>query len=191
MSDQSPSITIALSALRRAQGVLHDLDQSRQVADLVQVANAARHEVDTALARLEEYLAGATEDRPGALAARHHETSAEAARKITLASGQQRHRILTALFHDGPLTDYELQTSLGIRPSSERPRRGELVNGGFARAVLFEDGRVQTRRHLMSGDGSEQSLDGGNAGTAWTLWEITEAGRAAILRIGEQQALPV
>lgn len=190
MSDQTPSITVALHALRRAQGVLHDLDQTRQVADLQQVANAARHEVDTALANLEGYLASATGDRPGVLAARHRETSAEAARKVTLASGQQRHRILTALHHDGPLTDYELQTSLAIRPSSERPRRGELVNGGYVQAVLSEDGKVQTRRHVMTGDGVLHSEDGGS-GTAWTLWEITEAGRAAILRVGEQQALPV
>jgi hypothetical protein len=190
MSDQTPSITLALSALRRAQAVLHDLDHTRQVADLQQVASAARHEVDSALGNLESYLAAATEDREGVVAARHHETSAEAARKITLATGQQRHRILTALFHDGPLTDFELQNSLAIRPSSERPRRGELVNGGYVQAVLAEDGKVQTRRHVMTGDGVLRSEDG-SSGTAWTLWEITEAGRAAILRIGEQQALPV
>lgn len=190
MSDQTPSITTAMRALRRAQAVLHDLDQTCQVADLKQVTSAARHEVDTALDALDAYLAAATEDREGVLAARHHETSAEAARKITLASGQQRHRILTALFHDGPLTDFELQTSLKIRPSSERPRRGELVNGGYVQAVLSEDGRVQTRRHVMTGDGALRSEDGGS-GTAWTLWEITELGRAAIVRIGEQQALPV
>lgn len=190
MSVKTPSITVALSALRRAQGVLHDLDQTRQLADLLQVASAARHEVDTALAELETYLAAATENREGVVATRHHETSAEAARKISLASGQQRHRILTALFHDGPLTDFELQTSLKIRPSSERPRRGELVNGGYVQAVLSEDGKAQTRRHVMTGDGVLRSEDGGS-GTAWTLWEITEAGRAAILRIGEQQALPV
>lgn len=183
MSDQTPNLIVTLHALRRAQGVLHDLDQTRQVADLQQVANAARHEVDTALAGLEDYLAAATEDRPGVLAVHHHETSAEAARKVTLASGQQRHRILTALFHDGPLTDFELQTSLVIKPSSERPRRGELVNGGYVQAVLTEDGKVQTRRH-----GATSAED---SGTAWTLWEITEAGRAAIMRIGEQQALPV
>lgn len=183
MSDQAPRITVALSALRRAQGVLHDPDQTRQLADLLQVTSAARHEVDTALAELETYLAAATENREGVVAARHHETSAEAARKITLASGQQRHRILTALYHDGPLTDYELQTSLAIRPSSERPRRGELVNGGFVQAVLSEGGQVRTRRHGAT------SAKG--AGTVWTLWEITEAGRAAILRMGEQQALPV
>lgn len=190
MSVNAPSITVALSALRRAQGVLHDLDQTRQVADLLQVTNAARHEVDTALADLEAYLAAATANREGVLAAHPHETSAEAAHKVTLASGQQRHRILTALFHDGPLTDYELQTSLAIRPSSERPRRGELVNGGYVQAVLAEDGKVQTRRHVMTGAGALRSEDGGS-GTAWTLWEITEAGRAAITRIGEQQALPV
>lgn len=183
MSDQAPSITVALSALRRAQAVLHDLDQSRQVADLLQVTSAARHEVDTALDNLDGYLAAATENREGVLAARHHETSAEAARKVTLATGQQRHRILTALYHDGPLTDYELQTSLVIPPSSERPRRGELVNGGYVQAVLAEDGKVQTRRH--------RATSAEDTGTAWTLWEITEAGRAAILRIGEQQALPV
>lgn len=183
MSDHTPSLTVALSALRRAQAVLHDLDHSRREADLVQVASAARHEVDTALANLEQHLSSAVEDREGVLAARHHETSAEAARKVTLASGQQRHRILTALFHDGPLTDYELQVSLAIKPSSERPRRGELVNGGFVQAVLSEQGKAQTRRHGATS--AEET------GTAWTLWEITEAGRAAIMRIGEQQALPV
>jgi hypothetical protein len=183
MSDHAPSITTALSALRRARAVLHDLDHSRQEADLIQVASAARHEVDTALASLEGYLASATENREGVLAARHHETSAEAARKVTLASGQQRHRILTALFHDGPLTDYELQTSLAIKPSSERPRRGELVNGGFVQAMLTEGGKVETRRH-----GATSAED---TGTAWTLWGITEAGRAAIMRIGEQQALAI
>lgn len=183
MSDKTPSIITAVQALRRAQAVLHDLDQTRQVADLLQVTSAARHEVDTAVADLDAYLAAATENREGVLSARPAETSAEAARKVTLASGQQRHRILTALFHDGPLTDFELQESLKIIPSSERPRRGELVNGGYVQAVLSEDGKVQTRRH-----GATSAED---TGTAWTLWEITEAGRAAIMRIGEQQALPV
>lgn len=185
MSAQAPSLTIVLASLRRAQSVLHDLDHSRREADLIQVASAARHEVDTALAHLDQYLTNAVVDRPGVVSASPHETSVQAATKVTLASGQQRHRILTALFHDGPLTDYELQTSLAIKPSSERPRRGELVNGGYVQAVLAEDGRVQTRRHgavLDTPDGS---------GTAWTLWEVTEAGRAAIMRIGEQQALPV
>lgn len=190
MSDHTPSLTVTLSALRRAQGVLHDLDHSRREADLVQVASAARHEVDTALASLERYLSAATEDRQGVLSARPAETSVEAARKVTLASGQQRHRILTALFHDGPLTDFELQTSLAIKPSSERPRRGELVNGGYVQAVLSEDGKARTRRHGATA-GGYQNPDMDGSGTAWTLWEITEAGRAAIMRIGEQQALPV
>lgn len=151
----------ALGALRRAQEVLRDLDHSRQEADLVQAMHAARHEVDTAIGLLDQ--GNVRPDRARVM-------------RVALVSGQQRHRILTALYHDGPMTDHELQQGLAISPGSERPRRGDLVRAGLIQAVLTEEGLVCSREH----DGSK-----------WTLWEVTEDGRAAVQRIGVQQALAV
>ena len=72
--------------------------------------------------------------RPDAqLAANPQPTSVKAALAVFPKSGTQRYRILAAVVAaDGAgLTDAQIQAKTGISESSERPRRGELVEGGW------------------------------------------------------------
>ena len=65
----------------------------------------------------------------GKVGREHPETSKVAAARIRPASGTQRAKVLaklTAAFPNG-MTDEELQDSLAMNPSSQRPRRVELV----------------------------------------------------------------
>lgn len=84
-------------------------------------------------------------------------TSAAAAASVEPRTGSQRHRILSAVAQVARdpalvgLTDVELGAATGIRPNSLRPRRGELVDGGW----LEDSGR--TRVHH------------GNEHTVWVL----------------------
>ena len=92
-------------------------------------------------------LAREAPDRPGpaqkARAARS--TSAAAADSVEPRMGTQRLRILDAIYAVSRdpalvgLTDVELAASTGIRPNSLRPRRGELVDGGW----LEDSGRTR------------------------------------------------
>jgi hypothetical protein len=84
-------------------------------------------------------------------------TSARAARNVEPNTGNQRGRILTALVEHGGLTDLELAVKLGMLDNSVRPRRTELVAGGYAE----DSGRVREHR-----------------GSEWIVWTATEAGRA-------------
>lgn len=61
-------------------------------------------------------------------------TSRDAAKAILPRSGTQRRRVFDALcaFPDG-LTDAQIQAALDMNPSSERPRRLELVEAGLVR----------------------------------------------------------
>jgi hypothetical protein len=79
-------------------------------------------------------------------------TSHAASVYVLPRTGTQRYQILDAL-KLGPATDPELQQLLGLSPNSERPRRLELVEGGFVR----DSGRV--RRHH---------------GMEHTVWEICD-----------------
>lgn len=98
-------------------------------------------------------------DRPGPAqrqrAARR--TSQAAAAAVEPKTGSQRHRLLAAVAQVSRdpklvgLTDVELGAATGIRPNSLRPRRGELVDGGW----LEDSGR--TRIHH------------GRAHTVWVL----------------------
>ena len=88
--------------------------------------------------------------------------SAEAATRAAPRASGDRLRILRALAEHGPMTDEGLQTLLQMNPSTERPRRGELVDDGFVR----DSGRTG-RTH---------------SGCRAVLWEITEAGRAEVGR---------
>jgi len=86
-------------------------------------------------------------DRPGPgqrqRAARR--TSIAAAAAVEPRTGTQRHRLLAAVaaVARNPalvgLTDVELSAATGIRPNSLRPRRGELVDGGW----LEDSGRTR------------------------------------------------
>ena len=59
---------------------------------------------------------------------RGSETSLEAAVRAEPAAGTQRRRVLDELrAHPGGLTDDEMQTLLAMNPSTQRPRRIELV----------------------------------------------------------------
>lgn len=61
------------------------------------------------------------------------DTSYGASIYVLPRTGTVRERVLSWLRLHGPLTDPELQQQLGLRPNSERPRRVELVAGGFVR----------------------------------------------------------
>lgn len=60
-------------------------------------------------------------------------TSAAAARLVFPKSGTQRHEVFCYIARHGGATDEEIQMGIGIGPNSERPRRGELVDGGFVK----------------------------------------------------------
>lgn len=64
---------------------------------------------------------------------RGSETSREAAESIEEAGGALRGRVLGALRTRGAMTDGELQEFLAMDPSTERPRRVELVRMGLVR----------------------------------------------------------
>ncbi len=95
-------------------------------------------------------------DRPGPAqrqrAARR--TSKAAAAAVEPRTGSQRHRVLAAVAQVSRdpalvgLTDVELGAATGIRPNSLRPRRGELVDGGW----LEDSGRTRVhhgREHTV------------------------------------------
>jgi DNA-binding IclR family transcriptional regulator len=59
------------------------------------------------------------------------ETSHASHRQIRRCAPEMRQRILGALrASPAPLTDEEIQEKTGLNPSSERPRRIELVEAG-------------------------------------------------------------
>lgn len=60
-------------------------------------------------------------------------TSREAAERIEGAGSALRGRVLGALRTRGPMTDEELQVVLAMDPSTQRPRRVELVRLGLVR----------------------------------------------------------
>jgi hypothetical protein len=152
----------AIRALTRAQALLGDLDRTMQQADLNRVAAGARKEVSDALSALKD---GAGGDSEGKARRDASGTSRKAARSVKPRSGTQRAAILHALADTGGTgaTDYQLGVSTKIRPSSLRPRRGELVDGGYVAPRVTEEGRAVTRQHN---------------GEDWTVWRLTDAGTA-------------
>lgn len=95
----------------------------------------------------------------GKVARNPRSTSARAARLVEPRTGTQRARILTYLVEHGAATDDDLVRLLGIRESSVRPRRGELVERGY----VVDSGRT---RRCAPGD------------PKWTVWQPTDAARA-------------
>jgi hypothetical protein len=69
------------------------------------------------------------------LAQEHSETSKDAARKIERPRRILRERVLWYIDIRADLgaTDEEIQDALGMNPSTERPRRIELVEAGLVR----------------------------------------------------------
>lgn len=157
MSASGPGIS--LQAVLRARALLVDLDRSRRPADVAQVVHALSHELQLAAAGLVEYL---TVEEP--------ETMPGAPRPVVLATGTQRSRVLEQLAHmaDYGATDFELQADLSIGISSERRRRGELVDAGYVQAAMDGVGPM-VRVHNSS---------------PWTVWQVTHEGRDALKRIG-------
>ena len=88
--------------------------------------------------------------------------SVEAAKRAAPRASGDRLRILRALADHGCMTDEAIQVTLDMNPSTERPRRGELVDDGCVR----DSGRMGRTR----------------SGCRAVLWEITEAGRAEVGR---------
>ena len=79
------------------------------------------------------------------------ETSREAADSVAESAGTLRAKVLAYLKTNGPQTDEELQLALRMNPSTERPRRIELVRCGLVR----DSGRRATT----------------NSGRSAVLWE--------------------
>jgi hypothetical protein len=78
-------------------------------------------------------------DRTAALArmdaARQHhsDTSVAAAKQIAPVAGSLQAEVLDLLTVCGPMTDQQMQDTLELDPSTQRPRRIELMHAGFVR----------------------------------------------------------
>jgi hypothetical protein len=155
----------AMKCAERARDLARDLDQVRTPGDLRQVAAGLRLELDCIIQRLadgqDQLRTLAAGDREGKVRADALPTSRASAVTIRPKSGTQRAAVLLALYRWGDLTDFEIQERLKIDQNSERPRRGELVDGGMVAPLLNADGLGITRRHK---------------GTDWQLWTLTETG---------------
>lgn len=92
--------------------------------------------------------AGDDDDRPGLVRRDHGRTAHAAAKDIESVSGAQRRAVYQALLVSDGLTDGEIQIRLDLDPSSERPRRVELVRDGLVvdsgRTRLTQSGRRAT-----------------------------------------------
>lgn len=68
----------------------------------------------------------------------HSPTSRAAGESVRASAGTLRARVLAALRDAGPdgLTDEQMQMRLGMNPSTQRPRRIELVKSGHVVAAL-------------------------------------------------------
>lgn len=155
------SLPEILAAASRARALVALLEQSDRNADRAQTASGVRHELDailtTAHALQEETERVAEGNREGKARSDAPETSRAAARGVMPRSGTQRWAVFAELFNAGNdgLTDLEIQQRLRMSPSSERPRRGELVDGGL----------VESLRKSRTHDGQE-----------WTVWRLTQEG---------------
>lgn len=79
---------------------------------------------------------------------RHSETSREAAKKIEPALGPLQAKVLAYLRVLDGATDEEMQRDLALNPSTQRPRRIELVEKGLVmdsgRKAKTASGRLAT-----------------------------------------------
>lgn len=163
-------LTVALAAAARARTLVADLDRSDTTADRHQVAAGVRHELDTILQVLhsatQTLATAAAGNRSGKVRADASDTSRQAGEAL-LRAGTYRHAVLKALgdAREG-LTDFEIQQVLEMSPSTERPRRGELVD-----AELVQESGATRKHH----------------GRNWNVWKITDRGRQAlVLLLGDR-----
>ncbi|MFF5992599.1 hypothetical protein [Prauserella flavalba] len=137
--------------------VRHFAEQARQgrldALEALRLAEAEVAEYLTRQATVRDAEVRATGE--GKVRADARETSAKAARLVAPRSGSQRARILAAVVEYGGCTDLELAERLALLDNSVRPRRSELLDGGFVR----DSGRVRQHR-----------------GSTWVVWEATPAG---------------
>lgn len=73
-------------------------------------------------------------------------------------TGTARRRVLDFIAHSAGATDEQIQEGLRMNPSTQRPRRVELVEGGW----IEDSGRTRRTR----------------SGTAAAVWVLTARGRA-------------
>ena len=76
------------------------------------------------------------------------DTSYGASVYVAPRTGTVRAEVMNYLVIHGPSTDVEIQRGLGIVPNTERPRRVELVEGGFVK----DSGKVKRhhgREHIL------------------------------------------
>jgi hypothetical protein len=157
----------AWKAAERAAELAHDLTQCRTPGDLAQIAAGLQQECAAVAAHLRaavrSSVAAATGGRDGKVRSDADVTSQAAAKAVGVKSGTQRHAVLSALGVEDS-TDYEIQAVTGLDQNSERPRRGELVDGGFVQPT------DRTKRHR---------------GQDWRVWEATQAGLDVLAALGE------
>jgi hypothetical protein len=157
------SLRQSIACAQRAMDLARDLDKVRSPGDLAQVSGGVQHELACVIRTLSDALdaqrLAAADDRTGKERGDAPETS-RAAASLVVKSGTQRHNILRSLLQRGDQTDYELQQNVGIAESSERPRRGELVDAGFVTATRL------TREHR---------------GREFQIWTLTKLGHDLIL----------
>lgn len=161
-------IRVAYGAASRAKALAHGLEQSRRDTDIQQVVAGLLHELATTCGHLAPVLdaldaaaAAVVTPTPGKVRSNAPATSQAAARAVTVKTGTQRYAILAEL-DKGPASDWMLQRDLRMASSSQRPRRGELVDMGL---VAPTGG---TTRH----DGSD-----------WTMWALTPLGLEVLRRL--------
>lgn len=143
-------------SLSRVRHFAEEARQGRLAA--LEALRRAEAEVDAYLARQAQARdAEVRATTEGKVSTDPKATSARAARDIAPKAGSQRARILSALAEHGGLTDLEIAGQLGLLDNSVRPRRTELVSGGY----VVDSGRTRTHR-----------------GREWVVWEATEEGRA-------------
>lgn len=90
----------------------------------------------------------------------HSRTSQSAAEQIAPNAGTLRAQVLEHLQQSGRhgATDEEMQTALGMNPSTQRPRRIELVRSGHA-----------------SDSGTTRRTNSGRAATVWRATGVKES----------------
>ena len=82
-------------------------------------------------------------------AQQHSRTSREAADEISGVSRSLRARVLDYIVTHGPVTDEQIANALGMNPSTERPRRIELVAAGLVQAH-YELARTSSGRRATT-----------------------------------------
>lgn len=86
-----------------------------------------------ALARMDAARAASMAEQQSLPFQRHSATSREAAWSARSEAGKLRGVVLATIREHGPCTDERVQTITGMNPSTERPRRIELVQAGQVR----------------------------------------------------------